>query len=359
MQIQKNYNLSKLNTFGINVDAKFFAEIETEEELRELFSDPIFKENKKFFLGGGSNILFTKDFDGIVVKISMLGKKIIEENEKTVLLEASSGENWHDLVTYTVDKNWGGLENLAFIPGTVGAAPVQNIAAYGGNFSDVFESLLAFNVDTGKIKKFNKEECKFGYRDSIFKKELKGKYIILSVRIRLVKNPRIETSYYQIGIARDSIKDELQKISKPPYGIKDVYQAVINIRQRKLPDPAKIPTVGSFFLNSIISREKYQELKKQVPELQCYPLDQLHYKNLEDPELQNENFVKVATGRLLQELGWLGKWIGNVGVHDRHALIVVTNGKATGSEVVNFAEIIKKSYYDHFGIKLETEVNFI
>src|SRR3989339_160975 len=178
MKIQKNYNLSKLNTFGIKANAKFFVEVNNEEELRELFTDPIFQKNKKFFLGGGSNILFTKDFDGIVVKISLHGKKIIEENDETVLLEVSAGENWHELVTYAVNSNWGGLENLAYIPGTVGAAPVQNIAAYGGNFSDVFESLDAFNVETGKIEKFSKAECGFGYRDSIFKKELKGKYII-------------------------------------------------------------------------------------------------------------------------------------------------------------------------------------
>lgn len=359
MKILQNYNLSKLNTFGIKAEAKFFVEINNEEELKELFRNSLFTENQKFFLGGGSNILFTKNFDGIVVKISMLGKKVLEENDNSVLLEVNAGENWHDLVTYAVNNNWGGLENLAYIPGTVGAAPVQNIAAYGGNFSDVFEYLDAFNIKTGKIEKFDKTQCNFGYRDSVFKKELRGKYIILKVIIRLSKNPQIETSYYQIGIVRDSIKEELQKISTPPYIIKDVYQAVVNIRKRKLPDPAKTPTIGSFFLNSIVSKEKYEELKKEVTELQCYPLDQLHYENLNSPTLQKENFVKVATGRLLQELGWLGKWIGNVGIHDKHALVIVTNGKATGEEVVNFAEIVKKSYFDHYGIKLETEVNLI
>lgn len=359
MEIKENYNLSKLNTFGISAAAKFFTEIENEEQLRELFADPIFIQNKKFFLGGGSNILFTKDFDGIVVKISLHGKKVIEENDKNILLEVKSGENWHDLVTYAVNNNWGGIENLAFIPGTVGAAPVQNIAAYGENFSDVFEYLDAFNIETGKVERFNKAECDFGYRDSVFKRELKGKYIILKVVIRLLKNPQIETSYYQIGITRDSIKEELQKISTPPFTIKDVYQAVVNIRTRKLPDPAKIPTVGSFFLNSVVSKEKYEELKKQVSELQCYPPDQLHYKNLDNSSLQKEEFVKVATGRLLQELGWLGRWEGNVGVHDRHALVIVTNGKATGKEVMDFAEKIKQSYLDRYGIKLETEVNLI
>lgn len=357
MKIEKNYNLSKLNTFGIPALAKFFVEINDEAELRDLFALPEFKNNKKMFLGGGSNILFTKDFDGIVIKVSIIGKKIMEENDKTILLEVGAGENWHDLVSYAVDHNFGGVENLAYIPGTVGAAPVQNIAAYGQNFSEVFDSLDAFDIENGKIRKFDKSQCQFGYRDSIFKKEMKSKYMILKVRLRLSKNPQIETSYYQIGIARDSIKEELQKIATPPYAIKDVYQAVVNIRKRKLPDPAKTPTVGSFFLNSVVSRQKYEELKKEVTELQCYPPDQLHYKN--DPTLEKEEFVKIATGRLLQELGWLGKWEGNVGVHDRHALVIVTNGKATGEEVVNFAEKIKKSYLDRYGLKLETEVNLI
>jgi UDP-N-acetylmuramate dehydrogenase len=359
MNILKNYDLSGLNTFGIKANAKYFVVVNSKEELKELFNNPVFAENKKFFLGGGSNILFTKDFDGIVVKISMHGKRVAEENDDIILLEVSSGENWHELVTYAVENNWGGIENLALIPGTVGAAPVQNIAAYGENFSDVFDSLDAFNIETGVIETFNKDMCKFGYRESVFKKELKGKYIILKIRIRLSKNPKIEDSYYQIGITRDSVKDELQKISTPPYTIKDIYQAVVNIRTRKLPDPIKTPTVGSFFLNSIVSKEKYEELKKEVTELQCYPIDQLHYENLDSATLKKEDFVKVATGRLLQELGWLGKWQGNVGVHDKHALVIVTNGKATGQEVLDFAETIKKSYFERYGIKLETEVNLI
>lgn len=359
MEILQNYNLIKLNTFGISVNAKFFAEIHSEADLKELFNLPVFKENKKMFLGGGSNVLFTKDFDGLVIKVSILGKKIIKENDETVLIEIGAGENWHEVVTYVVDKNWGGLENLAYIPGTVGAAPIQNIAAYGGNFSDVFDSLDAFNVETGEIEKFDKAKCEFGYRDSVFKRQLKDKYIITRVRARLSKNPQIETSYYQIGITRDSIKEELQKISKPPFTIGDAYQAVVNIRKRKLPDLAVTPTVGSFFLNSIVSRGKYEELKKQVTELQCYPPDQVYYKNLDDPTLVKEDFVKIATGRLLQELGWLGRWIGNVGIHDRHALVIVTNGKASGPEVLNFSKLVQKSYFDRYGIKLETEVNMV
>ncbi len=359
MQIIENYNLKELNTFRIPALAKFFVEIKNEEELLELFKNPIFKKEKKFFLGGGSNILLTKDFDGLVVKISLLGKKIVQEDEQKIILEVGAGENWHDLVTYTVNKNWGGIENLALIPGTVGAAPVQNIAAYGQNMSDVFHSLRAFNVDTGKMEEFNAKECEFGYRTSVFKNKLRGKYIVTSVSFVLSKNPAIETSYYQIGITHDSIKEELKKIGEGPYGIKDVYNAVINIRTRKLPDPAKIPTVGSFFLNAVVTKEKYEELKKQVPELQCYPTDNLRYKSLSEFSLENEEFVKVATGRLLQEAGWLGKWIGNVGMHDRHALVIVTNGHATGEEIVSFAELIMDSMEKRFGITLVPEVNLI
>ncbi|MBI5139823.1 UDP-N-acetylmuramate dehydrogenase [Candidatus Nomurabacteria bacterium] len=359
MTIEKNYDLKKLNTLSVSARAKLFVEIKSEEDLRALFLTSEFKENNKFFLGGGSNVLFTKDFNGIVVKVSILGKKVLEESEESVLLEVNAGENWHDFVTYAVEKNWGGIENLAFIPGLVGAAPIQNIAAYGENFSDVFISLDAFNVESGEVEVFDKEKCGFGYRESIFKRELKGKYIILRVRMKLSKIPKLETSYYQIGIVRDGVKQELEKISKGPYSIKDVYQAVINIRTRKLPDPKKIPTAGSFFLNSIVSKEKYEELKKKVPELQCYPPDQVAYKKLNDPALAKEDFVKVATGRLLENLGWLGKWDGNVGVHDKHALVIVTNGEASGAEILKFSELIKKSYLENYGIPLEAEVNLI
>jgi UDP-N-acetylmuramate dehydrogenase len=353
MEILSNYDLTKLNTFGIAARAKFFIEIKSEEDLQQLFETVEFKNNKKLFLGGGSNILLTGDFDGLVIKVNILGKKILEENEQSILLEVGAGENWHDLVTYVVDKNWGGIENLAYIPGNVGAAPVQNIAAYGENFSDVFESLDAWSVETGKVKKFTKEECNFHYRESIFKKELKGKYIILRIRISLSKNPKIEDSYYQMGITRDSIKGELSKMAQPPYKISDVYKAVVNIRKRKLPDPQKIPTVGSFFLNSIVTKEKFEDLAKKVTDLHAYPPDQMSNKE------PLGSVVKIASGRLLQELGWLGKWIGNVGVHDRHALVIVTNGKATGEEVMKFAKLIQEDYLKNYGLKLETEVNLI
>jgi UDP-N-acetylmuramate dehydrogenase len=356
MEILSDYNLEGFNTFRVPARAKFFVEVQSEKDLMELFEQTIFRENPKMFLGGGSNVLFTKDFEGIVIKISILGKKIIEENEHGVVLDIGAGENWHEVVSFAVKNNWGGIENLALIPGTVGAAPVQNIAAYGGNLSDVFVSLQAWNVETGKIEKFSKEECKFGYRDSVFKHELQSKYIVTNILLRLSKESKLETSYYQIGINYDSIKEELKKVAKEPYDIEDVFNAVVSIRTRKLPDPKKVPTVGSFFLNAIVSKEKYEELKNRVPELQCYPPDQLQYKNL---DIENLTEVKVATGRLLQEAGWLGKWIGNVGIHDKHALVIVTNGKATGEEILAFSKTVANSIEEKFGLTLVPEVNFI
>ena len=206
---------------------------------------------------------------------------------------------------------------------------------------------------------YTKAECGFHYRTSIFKKELKGRYIILNVQLRLSKNPQLETSYYQTGITRDSIKEELRKGGEGPYTIRDVYQAVVGIRKRKLPDPAQIPTAGSFFLNSIVPRVKYEELKNKYSELQAYPPDQMSAFAPNDPAILKEEFVKIATGRLLQELGWLGKWVGNVGVHDRHALVLVTNGKASGEEVLNFAHKIQEDYLKNLDLKLEIEVNLI
>lgn len=344
MLIKNDYSLKKNNTFQINAKAKYFIEIENEKDILKIVNNAEFKNIPKFILGNGSNTLFTKNFDGIIIKPAILGKRIINETKNNILLEIGSGENWHKIVNFSVNNNWGGIENLALIPGTVGAAPVQNISAYGQNFSDVFDSLNAINLETGKLKKFSFAECEFGYRNSIFKKRLKNKYLITKIRLWLSKNPQIKSSYYQIGISHNSLKDELEKIAAKPYTIKDIYNAIIKIRAKKLPDEKIIPNAGSFFLNPIISKAKYEKLKKKVPELQCYSAS---------------NGVKVAAGRLLERAGWLGKWIGNCGIYDKHALIIVTNGKASGMEILNFAEKIKKSFLENYKIKLETEVNVV
>lgn len=358
MDFKENASLRDYNTFRVNVKARFFADNANENDILEIINNPRFRNIPWLVLGGGSNILFTKDFDGLVIKPAVLGKRIVKEDSNTVVLEVGAGENWHELVTYAVNNNWGGIENLALIPGTVGAAPVQNIAAYGQNFSDAFESLEALNLESGELERFNFDACKFTYRDSVFKRS-NGKYLVLRVALKLSKKPELETSYYQIGISHNSIKGELEKIASKPYTIKDVYNAVINIRSKKLPNPAQIPNAGSLFLNPTVSREKYETLKKTDPELQCYSVEQLYYKDQNELTLSKESFVKVAAGRMLEKLGWLGKWHGNCGVHDKHALIIVTNGKASGKEILDFSDEIRKDLFKNYGIEVKSEINII
>ncbi len=359
MKIKENYNLKDRNAFRIDVKARYFVEVTSEKNIVGIISNPKLKHLPKFILGNGSNTLFVKNFDGLVIKVAIVGRKIIKEKSDHILLEANAGENWHELVSFAVDNGWGGIENLALIPGTVGAAVVQNIAAYGENFSNVFYSLDAIDLETGVTKQFMPEECEFGYRNSVFKNNPKNKYLVIKVRLKLSKHPQIETSYYQVGISHDSIKQELKKFAVEPYTIKDIYNAVVSIRTKKLPNEKIVPNAGSFFLNPVISLAKYKELASEVSELQCYPKDQLYYKNLDDAFLKNENLVKVAAGRLLQEIGWLGKWKGNCGIHDKHALIIVANGKASGKEIFNFAQIVKRDFFNHYGIPLESEVQIV
>lgn len=360
MTIRENFSLKNHNTFRVDVKARYFIEVFSEEEIRDFIKDPKFKKFSIFIIGDGSNILFTKDFNGIIIKAFVLGRRIIKETDKYILLEIGSGENWQKTVNYAVNNNWGGIENLALIPGTVGAAAVQNIAAYGQNFSDIFYSLDAINLETGAIENFDKKMCEFGYRESIFKNRLKGKYIIIRSVLKLLKHPQIETSYYQIGINHNSIKNELTKIAIEPWSIKDIYNAVINIRKRKLPDSLIVPNVGSVFLNPLVSSKKLLELKNKVPELQYYPAEHLLYKeDLIKKSLNNTDFMKIAAGRLFQELGWLGKWIGNCGVHNNHALIVVTNSKASGEEILKFINLMKQDFYENYKIELATEVNIV
>lgn len=358
MEVKSNASLKNINSFQVEARAKFFVEIENEKDIKDLLSGQEFANLPKLILGGGNNILFVKDFEGLIIKLSTKGKKVIKETGEYVILEVAAGEDWHGLVSFAVANNWGGIENLALIPGTVGAAPIQNIAAYGQNFSDVFYSLDAINLETGEMKTFTPSECEFAYRTSIFKNAQKNKFVIMRVRIKLFKNPAVETSYYQIGINRDSIKNELEKIS-PPHTIKDIYNIVINIRKRKLPDVKVIPNAGSVFLNPVVSRKKFISLQNKVPELQCYPVDRLKYQEMNAVALKEAKFVKVAAGRLLEQSGWLGKWAGNCGIHDKHALIIITNGKASGQEILNFIEMIKKNFFDCYGINLESEINII
>lgn len=356
-EVTNNASLQKYNTFHLNVTAKHFTQVFSIDDVKE-----IIKLNQKeklpiLILGDGANILFTKDYDGLVIKNSIIGKKIIEENDEYIILEALSGEDWPDLVTYAVSNNWSGIENLAYIPGTVGASPVQNIAAYGQSLEDTFVSLEAINLETGEIKTFTKSECNFKYRNSIFKQELKDKYFILSVRLKLSKYfQEVNTSYHS---RYESVKDELNNFSKPPFTLKNIYDAIIRIRQKKLPDVNKIGTVGSTFANPFLSKEQLTELQKKVPNIQFYPVDKMQYPNVNDPLLQNAEIVKVPAGWLLEEAGWKNKRVGNVGTYQNHALCVVAYEDAKPEEVYAFTEMMRKDFKEKYQIELQYEVNIV
>jgi len=338
MLLLKNHSLKNLNTFGVDVKAKLFAEVFSEEELIQLLSDETLKRENKFVLGGGSNILFTKDFEGIIIKISIPGIVVIDENSDSVIIEAGAGVIWDDLVNFCVDKNFGGIENLKLIPGTVGAAPIQNIGAYGQELADTFILLSGVLVESGERKTFSKNECNFSYRSSIFKKELKNKFIITSVRFKLSKNPKPNASY-------KTLKEYLseKKILNPT--IKDISNAVAEIRRGRLPDPTKIGNAGSFFKNPVLNEEMFIKLKSEYPEVVCFPSE--------------TGKIKISAGWLIEKCGWKGKRFGEVGTSPAHALVVCNFGKASGAEILEFTMRLKEEIANKFGIKLEEEVNIL
>ena len=295
-------------------------------------------QTSKLFLGGGSNILFTKNFDGIVIKISIGGIKIVDEDEQSVTVEAGAGVTWNELVEYCVEKNFGGIENLILIPGTVGAAPIQNIGAYGQELKDTFFELSGILTESGKEISFDKAACEFSYRSSIFKNKLKNKFVITSVKLRLKKNPVVNLSY-------KDVTDEIQKLNLSNASIIDVCNVVKSIRQRKLPDPAMIKNAGSFFKNPVINFSKFEGMQKRYPSVKYYPVD--------------EENVKIPAAWLIEKCGFKGSREGNVGTHHTQPLVIVNYGYASGSEILSFAEKIKHSVMDKFEISLEFEVNII
>ncbi|MFA6524612.1 MAG: UDP-N-acetylmuramate dehydrogenase [Candidatus Paceibacterota bacterium] len=352
MKILKNYDLTKLNTFGIKAEAKFFVEINKEEELKELFNSSEFKNNEKLFLGGGSNILFTKDFDGIVVLNKLKGIEVVKEDNEYVFVKSMGGELWHDLVVFSVLHGYSGIENLSLIYGTVGAAPMQNIGAYGSEIKDVIESVEAYDITTGdpstilgaSKKIFKNEECGFGYRDSIFKKELKGKYFISAVILKLNKIHNLNISY-------KALKDYFEKNNLEVKNVKDISDAVVNIRQSKLPNPKVLGNAGSFFKNVYVDTQKFEKLKSKYPDISFFKEDER---------------IKIPAGWLIEQCGpansgtsWKGKRVGNVGVHDKQALVLVNYGGATGKEILDLANQIINSVFEKFGLKLESEVNIV
>ena len=341
MKIQENYSLKNLNTFGVDVSAKYFAEVTSVEELLDVLKNhqPSTINHQSLFLGGGSNILLTKDFGGLVIQLNLKGitEEIIDEN--TVLVTAQAGENWHQFVQYCLNKNYGGLENLSLIPGNVGTSPMQNIGAYGVEIKDRFVSCKVLNLETLEIENFTNEECKFGYRESVFKREGKGKYVILEVTFKLSrKNHQIKTEY-------GAIKTELEKLGVENPSIQDISRAVINIRQSKLPDPKVTGNAGSFFKNPTIPLEQFLRVQKEYPEMPNYP---------------NGDLVKVPAGWLIEQCGWKGKQIGNVASHKLQALVIVNaTGQASGKEIFDFSTLIIDSVKEKFGIELEREVNIL
>ncbi|MEK7219424.1 MAG: UDP-N-acetylmuramate dehydrogenase [Patescibacteria group bacterium] len=347
MEILQNYDLKKLNTFGISVNAKFFVEVHSEEDLKELFVMEEFsarggsayggKNIPKIFLGGGSNVLFTKDFDGMVVLNKLKGIEILNENDRAITIRAMGGEIWHDLVLFAVDRGYWGIENLALIPGTVGATPIQNIGAYGVELKDILVNVEAFEIETGVKRIFSKEECKLGYRDSIFKNELKGKYFISAIVLKLSK---IENQNINYKILQDYLIENKIEIKNP----KDISDAVTNIRRSKLPDPAVIGNAGSFFKNVFLEKEKFKQLIEKYPDA---------------PYFMEDEVRKVPAGWLIEQAEWKGKRVGNVGVHDKQALVLINYGGASGEEVLDLANKIIESIKEKFGIELTPEVDLI
>lgn len=338
MNIIENYPLLKLNTFGVDVKAKYFTSINTINELIELTKTNVFKDLELLILGGGSNILFTKDFDGLVILNNIKGKKIIDQNQQSIFLKIGAGENWHELVMYCVDKRWGGIENLSLIPGNTGTAPMQNIGAYGVEIKETFIELEALEISSGKIVKFNNSDCEFGYRESVFKNKMKNQYIILNITLELKKNPVLNINYGDVKAILES-----QNIKDPT--IKEVSNAIISIRQSKLPDPKKIGNSGSFFKNPIVSLNQLELIKKKYPNVVNYEI--------------NENEFKIAAGWLIERAGWKGKKFNNYGVHKKQALVLVNYGLANGMEIFELSEKIILDIKDKFGITLEREVNII
>jgi UDP-N-acetylmuramate dehydrogenase len=354
--VEDNFPLKGLNTFGLDVRARYFATIDSEGCLETLLDAGIFREHKFLILGHGSNVLFSSDYDGFVARMCLKGKRVVQEDSRQVVLEVSGGEDWSELVTYAVDRGWGGMENLAMVPGTVGAAPIQNIACYGQNLVDVFVSLDAVDLTTGTLQTFTREECAFSYRDSMFKRSGGKRYLVTKVRLSLSKNPVTDTSYHS---RYDSIEDELRAGARPPYTIRDVYRAVCTIRTRKLPDVKEIGSAGSFFKNPVVSREKALELRQTVPGLQMYPVDQLRYSQGAEVLIDDSTHVKVPAGWLLEEMGWKGRRIGNCGLWPQHALIVVDYGGATPGELLAFVETVREAFSQRYGIPLENEVDIV
>jgi len=341
--------------------------VATIEELQTLVDLDVFKNNAKLFLGEGANVLFTKDFDGLVVKPNFKGIEVVRETENEIFVKAFSGENWHDFVMICCENNWNGLENLAYIPGSVGASPIQNIGAYGVEINDVMDSLEAFNLETKQVEVFSNFDCKFDYRESVFKHEYKGKYVICSVTFRLSRLPNFNTNY-------TAVNDELQRQNASELSAKAIANAITTIRKSKLPDTSEIGSAGSFFKNPTVSQDAFQTLKKEFPNIVAHPTNSLARTRSLIPSTSlrinsvevsvrakkpQDESMKLSAGWLIEHAGWKGFREGDAGVHTEQALVLVNYGNATGTEILNLAHRIIDSVNTKFGVELTPEVNIL
>lgn len=337
MEIKHNISLKPYNTFGIDVKAKSFVSVNTTEDLVTLLNTN--QDQPKFILGGGSNMLLTKDITDLVIHINLKGKSIVSESEEHILIKCNAGENWHEFVLWCLEHNYGGLENMSLIPGNVGTSPIQNIGAYGVELKDTFHSCEALNLNTLEIEIFTNLDCKFEYRNSIFKTSVKGQYIILNVTFKLsTKNHNLKVDY-------GAIKEQLIQNSISTPTIKDISNAVIAIRQSKLPDPKEIGNSGSFFKNPVISIDAFTNLLKNFPEAPCYKV--------------STSEVKVPAGWLIETAGFKGKTFGNYGVHKKQALVLVNYGGASGNDILKLSKLIQETVLRIFDIEIEAEVNIL
>lgn len=340
LTVQRSVSLRPYTTFGIEAQATYFANIASETDLNTLFQLDEFDELPKLILGGGSNLLLTKDFPGLAIRLTISGIQVAREDELHVYVQAGAGVVWHELVMYCVANNFAGMENLSLIPGTVGAAPMQNIGAYGVEIEQIFDHLEATHIDSGEKRRFEHADCQFGYRESVFKHALKGQYIITSVTFRLNKTPTFHTRYGAISetLSEMGITDETMSI-------RAISDAVIRIRQSKLPDPAEIGNAGSFFKNPEIPAAQFEQLKTTYPALPGYPI--------------GSDRVKVPAGWLIEQAGWKGYRSGDAGVHARQALVLVNYGRATGHDILALAHQVQASVLKKFGITITPEVNIL
>ena len=337
MEIRKDYSLLSHNTFGMDIKASLFIEYTSVEELKEILRRYPLEEGCWLHIGGGSNLLFKGDYPGIILHSAIKGYEILEENEQKVIVRVGAGEVWDDFVAYSVDKGWYGAENLSLIPGEVGASAVQNIGAYGMEAKDLIVNVETVEVATGEERIFTNAECAYAYRESAFKLSLKGKYIITKVSYRLKKTPCYHLDY-------GNVRAELEK-SGIALTLSNVREVIIKIREGKLPDPKVQGNAGSFFMNPIISRVQFEALLAEYPQMPHYVVD--------------AERVKIPAAWMIDQCGWKGKRLGNAGVHDKQALVLVNTGGATGEEVIRLSEAIQKSVFDKFGIRISPEVNFI